>query len=201
MRSFGSALRDLRDLADEMLRQRRQQLRPVATAPCCCRSARSASGCEIWNFTPGRNRRRPSATARTRPTTRSPCRRSRSRTSPDRCVAPGLTRRRGISRTTLPSHCTNLNGGTSVGELDGRIAGQHVLQEPDPGLADAGFAVRQAREVRPDRLRHVRNTVSAVRQRNAADEMHDGMPAVICAHVSSPICSLPICVDPSTSPP
>src|SRR5947207_9007050 len=26
---------------------------------------------------------------------------------------PGLTRRRGISRISLPSHCTNLNGGTS----------------------------------------------------------------------------------------
>src|SRR5262245_29256873 len=29
-------------------------------------------------------------------------------------MAPGLTRRRGISRTTLPSHWVNLNGGTSV---------------------------------------------------------------------------------------
>src|SRR5262245_36832149 len=29
-------------------------------------------------------------------------------------MAPGLTRRRGISRTILPSHWVNLNGGTSV---------------------------------------------------------------------------------------
>src|SRR4029079_17024513 len=29
-------------------------------------------------------------------------------------VEPGFTRSRGISRTSLPSHCTNLNGGTSL---------------------------------------------------------------------------------------
>jgi hypothetical protein len=73
-------------------------------------------------------------------------------------------------------------------ELDGGIVGEHVLQETDPGLADAGFAVRQAREVRTDRARHGPEHGLGVRQRNAADEMHDGMPAVICAHFFLPFC-------------
>ena len=89
-------------------------------------------------------------------------------------LAPGLMRSRGISRTTLPSHCTNLNGGTSLATSIAGFCGQHVLQKADPGLADAGLAVGQAGEMRRQRSGKRAEHGLAVGQRNAADEMHDG---------------------------
>ena len=73
-----------------------------------------------------------------------------------------------------------------LGELDRRIAGQHILQEPDPGLADAGLAVRQADEMRPDRLGQRAEHGLAVGQRNAADEMHNRMLAAV-SHRGGPL--------------
>src|SRR6476646_3644662 len=110
-------------------------------------------------------------------------------------MAPGLTRRRGISRTTLPSHCTNLNGGTSEASSMAGLSASTSCRNRDPGLADSGLAVRQAREVGADRAGHGAEHGLGVRQRNAADEMHDGMPAAVCAHVSSPVRSLPLIFD------
>ena len=71
-------------------------------------------------------------------------------------------------------------------KLDRRVAGQHVLQKPDPALADAGLAVRQPDEVRPDRFGQRPEHGLAVGQRNAADEMHDRMPATVC-HRGAPL--------------
>jgi len=36
-----------------------------------------------------------------------------------------------------------------LANLDGRMLGQHVLQELDPGLADAGLAVGHADDMLP----------------------------------------------------
>ena len=73
-----------------------------------------------------------------------------------------------------------------LGKLDGGVAGQHVLQEPDPGLADAGLAVGQAHQMRSDRFRQRAEHGLAVGQRNAADEMHDRMLATVC-HRGAPL--------------
>ena len=99
---------------------------------------------------------------------------------------PGLMRSRGISRITLPSHCTNLNGGTSLGNLDRRIFREHVLQETDPAFADAGLAVGQARDVAADRAGERAEHGFGIRQRNAADEMHDWRFGLLGVHDVGP---------------
>ena len=68
------------------------------------------------------------------------------------------------------------------GEFDRRVLGEDVLQEVDPGLADAGLAIGQAQDMRSDRRRQAAEHRLAVGQRNAADEMHDRMPVAVCAH-------------------
>src|SRR5262249_53509609 len=66
-----------------------------------------------------------------------------------------------------------------LGELDGGISGQHVLQKFDPGFPDAGFTVRQPGQVWPGRLGQRAKYRLAVRQRDAADEVDDGMLAAV----------------------
>ncbi len=58
-------------------------------------------------------------------------------------------------------------------QFDRRIFREHVLQEADPGLADAGLAVGQARDMAADRARERAEHGLGIGQRNAADEMHD----------------------------
>ena len=48
------------------------------------------------------------------------------------------------------------------------------MQETDPGFADAGLAVGQARDVAADRAGERAEHGFGIGQRNAADEMHDG---------------------------
>jgi len=73
-----------------------------------------------------------------------------------------------------------------VGALDRRVVGQHVLQETDPGFADAGLAVGEAQQVRPGRRGQLRNTVSR-RKWNAADEVHDGCVMAFPSRYCSPL--------------
>ena len=72
------------------------------------------------------------------------------------------------------------------GAFDRRVVDEHALQEANPGLADAGLAVRQADEVPPHRAGQGAEHRFGVRQRNAADEMHDRMSDVVCAHRAAP---------------
>ena len=87
-------------------------------------------------------------------------RHSRCRTSPDRCVAPGLTRSRGISRTSLPSHCTNLNGGTSLANsiagLPDSTSCRNLIQVLRMPVSPSGRRMRCG----PTAFDSVRNTVS-----------------------------------------
>src|SRR4051812_7889549 len=75
-------------------------------------------------------------------------------------VAPGFTRSRGISRTTLPSHCTNLNFGTSVAnsiaELPDSTSCKNLIQLLRMPVSPSGRRVRYG----PVALDKVRNTVS-----------------------------------------
>src|SRR5262245_29398170 len=64
------------------------------------------------------------------------------------------------------------------GKLDRRVVGEHVLQEANPRLANAGLAVRQTNEVRPDRGRYRAEHGLGVGQRDTTDEMYDRMLAV-----------------------
>src|SRR5262245_44641694 len=64
------------------------------------------------------------------------------------------------------------------GKLDRRVVGEHVLQEANPRLANAGLAVRQTNEVRPDRGRYRTEHGLGVGQRDTTDEMYDRMLAV-----------------------
>ena len=68
------------------------------------------------------------------------------------------------------------------GHLDGRMLGQHVLQEADPRLADAGLAIGNANEMLAKRARKGAEHAFGIGQWNAADEVNDGLPAAICAH-------------------
>ena len=75
-------------------------------------------------------------------------------------VAPGLTRSRGISRTSLPSHCTNLNGGTSLAnsmaELPDSTSCRNLIQLLRMPVSPSGRRMRCG----PVALDSVRNTVS-----------------------------------------
>src|SRR5262249_9401723 len=64
------------------------------------------------------------------------------------------------------------------GKLDRRVVGEHVLQEANPRLANAGLAVRQTNEVRPDRSHYRAEHGLGVGQRDTTDEMYDRMLAV-----------------------
>ena len=151
MRSFGSALAILFDFADEGLRQRRQQARPVG---------------RHHVVVGGRNRRRDADLEFDV---------GRDDAGLLQAVehAPGLDRHVGIAglergrvgrragldaqprdfahHLAVPLH--ELERRHVLGVLDRRILGEHVLQEADPGLADAGLAVRQADGMAPDRAR------------------------------------------------
>src|SRR3954462_4020077 len=74
-------------------------------------------------------------------------------------VAPGFTRNRGISRTTLPSHCTNLNGGTSVAnsiaELPDSTSWRNLIQLLRIPVSPSGRRTRCG----PTAFDSVRNTV------------------------------------------
>ena len=75
-------------------------------------------------------------------------------------VAPGLTRSRGISRTTLPSHWVNLNGGTSLAssmaELPASTSCRNLIQDLRMPVSPSGRRIRCG----PVALDSVRNTVS-----------------------------------------
>src|SRR3954464_10772839 len=75
-------------------------------------------------------------------------------------VAPGFTRSRGISRTSLPSHCTNSNGGTSVAnsiaELPDSTSCKNRIQLLGIPLSPSGGRTRCG----PTAFDSVRNTVS-----------------------------------------
>jgi hypothetical protein len=73
--------------------------------------------------------------------------------------------------------------------LDRRMLREHVLQKADPGLANAGLAIRQADEMRSGRRRQGAEHGLGVRQRNAADEVHDRMLAAVRAHGWPPLLS------------
>src|SRR5262245_12583678 len=80
------------------------------------------------------------------------------------------------------------------GKLDRRVVGEHVLQEANPRLANAGLAVRQTNQVRPDRGRYRAEHGLGVGQRDTTDEMYIRMLAV-CVHARPLISKLPI-LDP-----
>jgi hypothetical protein len=65
--------------------------------------------------------------------------------------------------------------GRDVGAFDRRIFGEDVLQEADPGPANAGLAVGQASEMRTRGCDEGAEHGLGIRQRDAADEMHDRM--------------------------
>jgi hypothetical protein len=69
-----------------------------------------------------------------------------------------------------------------LGDLDRRVRSQHVLEELDPGLADARLAVRDADQMLPDGIRHGAEHGLRIGQRNAADQVDDGVLAAIRAH-------------------
>jgi hypothetical protein len=60
------------------------------------------------------------------------------------------------------------------------------LQETDPGLADAGFAVGQSRDMIAHRAGQRAEHSFGIGQRNAADEMHDGRFALLGVHDVGP---------------
>ncbi len=71
-------------------------------------------------------------------------------------------------------------------QFDRRIFRKHVLQEADPALADAGLAVGQARDVAADRARQRPEHGFGIGQRNATDEMHDWRLGVLGVHGVGP---------------
>src|SRR5882724_12311817 len=75
-------------------------------------------------------------------------------------VAPDFTRSRGISRTTLPSHCVNLNGGTSlassIAELPDSTSCRNLIQLLRMPVSPSGRRTRRG----PTAFDSVRNTVS-----------------------------------------
>src|SRR3954467_3377208 len=75
-------------------------------------------------------------------------------------VAPGFTRNSEISRTTLPSHCTNLNFGTSVAnsiaELPDSTSCKNLIQVLRMPVSPSGRRTRCG----PAAFDRVRNTVS-----------------------------------------
>jgi hypothetical protein len=68
------------------------------------------------------------------------------------------------------------------GKFDRRVLREHVLQETDPVLANAGLAIGKADQVRSGRRRQGAEYRFSVRQRNAPHEMHDRMLAAVRAH-------------------
>src|SRR5207302_6819147 len=89
-------------------------------------------------------------------------------------------------RNTLPSHCVNLKGGTSVATSIAGFSARKLLQKPDPGLADAGLPVRQALQIRPSRFDERSEYGFSIRQRDAADEVHDWMVGAVGGHGALP---------------
>jgi hypothetical protein len=71
-----------------------------------------------------------------------------------------------------------------LGDLDGWVCSQHVLQELDPGLADASLAIGHADDMLAGDARQSPKHGLGIGQWNAADEMNDGLLAAICAHES-----------------
>ncbi len=74
--------------------------------------------------------------------------------------APGFTRSRGISRTTLPSHWVNLNGGTSlatsIAEFPASTSWMNLIQLLRMPVSPSGSRTRCG----PTAFDSVRNTVS-----------------------------------------
>jgi hypothetical protein len=83
-----------------------------------------------------------------------------------------------------------LEGRDVRGAFDRRVFGEHVLQEAAPGLADAGLAVGQAQEMRSRRFGEGAEGGFGIGQRDAADEMDDRMPALLCGHGVLPACGV-----------
>ena len=154
MRSFGSACAIFATSSTKCSRRARARAWAGPTAPCCCRSARWASECEIWNFTFARNDAR-----LLQPVEHAP--------GFDRHVGVAGLERPGVGRGAgLDAQARNLAHHLAVPlrelerrhvrrKLDRGVGGEHVLQETDPGLADAGLAVGKTNEV-PARPRPTR---------------------------------------------
>jgi hypothetical protein len=64
---------------------------------------------------------------------------------------------------------------------------EHILQESDPGLADAGLTVGKADEVGPGRRRQSAEQRFGVWQRNTSNEVHDRVRAAIRVHELLPV--------------
>ena len=184
MRSLGSARGDLRDLAGKMLRERGQELRPVGRHHVV---VGRRDGCRDRDL---KLHLRRDHACLLQPVEHGP--------RLDRHVGVAGLEQSGVGRGArleakagdfahdLAVPLGELERRDVVRELDRRICGKDVLQEANPGLANAGLAVGQTEEVPADRVRHRAEHALGVGQRNAADEMHDGMRAAICAHGASP---------------
>src|SRR5947209_9497484 len=99
---------------------------------------------------------------------------------------PGLTRRRGISRISLPSHCTNLNGGTSraisIAGLSASTSCRKRIQVLRMPVSPSGSR-RRCGPVTSDK---VRNTLSASGSGMLPTKCTTGCCAAL-AMISSPV--------------
>ncbi len=173
----GNRLRDSLHLADEMLRQRRQQFRPIRR----------------HHVVVGR-RNRCRDTDLELDVLRDDTRALHALEQPPRgnrhVGIAGLESRRIGRRAGLDAQARDLAHDLAVplhelerrhvfGQLDRWVFREHVLQKPDPGLADTGFAVGQPDEVSAHRIRQGPKHGFGIRQRNTTDEMNNGFPALI----------------------
>jgi hypothetical protein len=171
---------DPRDLADHVMRQRRQNSRPIdgqhvvvdwgdgrGQADLELHAVGDDAGLlQALEDAPGLDRHVGIAGLEARRIGRQPALEAQARDLADQLAVPlHEAERRHVAR-----------------DLDAGVVGQHVLEKADPGAADAGLAVGDADQMRPDRRGQRAKHGLGIGQRDAADEVDDRPAAAVRAH-------------------